>query len=64
MKRETPWPQHLLKRKTLNWGWLAISEVQFIIVMAGAWWCAGTHGTRKELRILHLDPQAEGSGLT
>jgi hypothetical protein len=30
--------------RTFNWGWLTTSEVQFIIIKAGAWQCPGRHG--------------------
>jgi hypothetical protein len=28
-----------------NWGWLIGSEVQYIIIKAGAWQCPGRHGS-------------------
>jgi hypothetical protein len=31
-------------RTTFNWGWLTDSEVQSIIVKAGAWQHPGRHG--------------------
>jgi hypothetical protein len=40
-----------------NCGWLTDSEVQFIIIKAGAWHLPGRHGA-EELRILHLVPKA------
>jgi len=33
-----------LLRTTFNWGWLTGSEVQFIIIKAGAWQHPGRHG--------------------
>jgi hypothetical protein len=33
-----------LKRTTLNWGWLAGSEVQSIIIKAETWQCPVRHG--------------------
>jgi hypothetical protein len=30
---------------TFNWGWLICSEVQSIIIKAGAWQQPGKHGT-------------------
>jgi hypothetical protein len=41
-----------LIRTTFNWGWLTGSEVQSIIIKAGAWQHLGRHGA--ELRVLHL----------
>jgi hypothetical protein len=32
-----------LIRTTFNWGWLTGSEIQFIIIKAGAWQCPGRH---------------------
>jgi hypothetical protein len=31
-------------RTTCNWGWLTGSEVQFILIKAGAWQHPGRHG--------------------
>jgi hypothetical protein len=33
-----------LRRTAFNWGWFTGSEVQFIIIKAGAWHHAGRHG--------------------
>jgi hypothetical protein len=33
-----------LIRTTFNWGWLTASEVQSIIIKAGAWQHPGRHG--------------------
>jgi hypothetical protein len=33
-----------LIRTTFNWGWLTGSEVQSIIIKAGAWQSPGRHG--------------------
>jgi hypothetical protein len=30
--------------RTFNWGWLRVSEVQFIIIKVGAWQHPGSHG--------------------
>jgi hypothetical protein len=30
--------------RAFNWGWLTGSEVQSIIIKAGAWQCLGRHG--------------------
>jgi hypothetical protein len=32
-----------------NWGWLTGSEVQFNLIKAGTWQCAGRHGAVEEL---------------
>jgi hypothetical protein len=34
----------ILIRTTFNWGWLTGSEVQFIIIKAGAWQRPGRNG--------------------
>jgi hypothetical protein len=34
----------LIIRTTFNWGWLTGSEVQSIIIKAGAWQHSGRHG--------------------
>jgi hypothetical protein len=34
----------LMKKTTLNWGWLTGSEVQSIIIQVGAWQYPGRHG--------------------
>jgi hypothetical protein len=34
----------MLIRTTFNWGWLTDSEVQSIIIKAGAWQRPGRHG--------------------
>jgi hypothetical protein len=42
-----------LRRTTFNWGWITDSEVQSIIIKAGAWQHhAGM--VQAELRVLHL----------
>jgi hypothetical protein len=37
-------PKVTLIKTTFNWGWLTGSEVQSIIIQAGAWQRAGRHG--------------------
>jgi hypothetical protein len=32
------------KKKAFKWGWLTVSEVLPIFIMARAWWHAGKHG--------------------
>jgi hypothetical protein len=44
------------KTTTFNWGWLADSEVQSIIIKAGL--------AQAELRVLHLHPKAASGRLT
>ena len=39
-------------KTTFNWGWLTGSEVQFIIIKAGAWQHPGRHGAGEEFYIL------------
>ncbi|MCQ8205567.1 hypothetical protein NP569_25075, partial [Vibrio parahaemolyticus] len=34
-----------LIKKTFNWGWLTGSDVQSIIIKAGAWQSTGRHGS-------------------
>ena len=47
-----------LIRSTFNWGWLTGSEVQSIIIKAGAWQYPGTAGmAQAELRVLPLVPK-------
>jgi hypothetical protein len=36
-----------LIRTTFNWGWLPGSEIQSIIIKAGAWQHPRRHGTRR-----------------
>jgi hypothetical protein len=36
--------KEILVRMTFNWGWLIGSEVQSIIIKAGAWQHPGRHG--------------------
>ena len=45
----------LLQRKTFNWAWLTVSEVQSIITMAGHGSVQASMVLEKELRVLHLD---------
>jgi hypothetical protein len=35
----------LIKKRTFNWGWLTGSEVQSIIIKAGAWQHPGRHAS-------------------
>jgi hypothetical protein len=37
--------KEILTRTAFNWGWLTGSEVQSIIIKAGAWQSTGRHGT-------------------
>jgi hypothetical protein len=42
---------------TFNWGWLIGSEVQSIIIKAGAW-CIQAGMVQAELKVLHLHLKA------
>ena len=46
-----------LTKTTFNWGWLTGSEVQIIIIKAGARQHSGRH-VQEELRVLHLHLKA------
>ena len=45
-------------------GWLTVSEAQSIIIMAGHGGMQADMVLEKDLRVLHLDPQATGSKLS
>jgi hypothetical protein len=47
-----------LIRTTFNWGWLTDSEVQSIIIKAGAWQHLMAGMVQAELRVLHLRLEA------
>jgi hypothetical protein len=46
---------------TFSWGWLTVSEVQSVIIMAGSM-AALRHG--EELRVLHLDLRVHRKSVT
>ena len=53
-------PRQLFYRKTFHWGWLTVSEVQSIVIMAGSMAaCRQTWCWRTTLRIQH--PRCTGS---
>ena len=61
---ETSWPWQLLQKTTFCWIWFTGSEVQSVIIKAGA-----RHGSiqtgmvQEEFRVLHLDLMAVGEDL-
>jgi hypothetical protein len=53
-----------LIRTTFNWGWLKGSEIQSIIIKAGAWQHPVRHGAGGAKRVLHLHLKAANGRLT
>jgi hypothetical protein len=47
-----------MTKATFNWVWLTDSEVQSIIIKAGAWQHPGRHVMQEEMGALHLHLKA------
>jgi hypothetical protein len=45
-----------LIKKTFNWGWLTVSEVPSIIIMAGSMTHSGRHGAGKVYILIRMPP--------
>jgi hypothetical protein len=51
-------PRQLLQRTAYNWGWLTVSEVQSITIMAGSMASVQADMVLEEPTVLHLDLMA------